>query len=156
MAELTHFDPEGRPSMVDVGDKPVTAREATAQGRITMSAEARAALIAGRGPKGDARTVAQLAGVQAAKDTARLIPLCHILPLDKVAVEIEPEGETGFHVTARVRATAKTGVEMEALTAVSVACLTLYDMGKALDKAMTIHGIALGATSGGRSGDYRK
>jgi cyclic pyranopterin monophosphate synthase len=150
---LTHLDGSGRVRMVDVGAKPVTAREATARGQITMSAEAFAAVRDATLEKGDAIQAARLAGIMAAKRTAELIPLCHPLPLTHVDVTLSAAGD-GYAIEARVRTTAQTGVEMEALTAVSIAALTMYDMVKAIDKGMVIGGIRLMAKSGGRSGDY--
>jgi cyclic pyranopterin phosphate synthase len=141
--------------MVDVGAKPLTAREAVARGRVRMSAAARRAVRAGTVKKGDAVQTARLAGIMAAKATASLIPLCHPLPLASVDVTIAPVRD-GFVVEARVRTVAQTGVEMEALTAVSVAALTLYDMVKAIDKAMTITDVELVAKRGGQSGDYHR
>jgi cyclic pyranopterin phosphate synthase len=153
MSKLTHIDAEGRARMVDVSDKPATAREAVAEGRVTMSDETRALALSGTGKKGEALATAELAGVMAAKKTADLIPLCHPLALSKVAVAVEP-CEGGLAVTARVKTTGPTGVEMEALTAVSVACLTLYDMLKAADKGMTIEAVRLVSKTGGKSGDW--
>jgi cyclic pyranopterin phosphate synthase len=157
MSGLTHQDEQGRVRMVDVGDKPVTARLATASARVEMNAQAFAAIRDGAGPKGDALKTAELAGIMAAKRTADLIPLCHPLPLTKAKLAIEAD-ETGhaFRIRADVSTDGKTGVEMEALTAVSVAALTLYDMAKALDKAIRITDVQLEAKSGGRSGDYRR
>jgi cyclic pyranopterin phosphate synthase len=155
--KLTHLDRYGRPQMVDTSEKADTARTALAAGRVTMSREAFEALKAGRGPKGDALTVAQVAGIMGAKKTSELIPLCHPLPLTSVNVTIEPVDEdAAFEVRAEARVTGKTGVEMEALTAVSVACLTLYDMAKALDKAIVVSDVRLLTKTGGKSGDYRR
>lgn len=141
--------------MVDVGAKPVTEREAVAEGWLLLGAPAVEALQAGRTPKGDPLLVAQLAGIQAAKRTAELIPLCHTLPLNRVDVRLELDTKRlAVHATAEVRVTARTGVEMEALTAVSVALLTVYDMLKAVDRGMRLEGIRLLRKSGGRSGDY--
>ena len=157
MPKLTHIDDQGRARMVDVSDKPATAREAVASGFVRMSAETLALAVSGGAKKGDVRAVAEIAGVMAAKRTAELIPLCHPLSLSKVAVEVaEAAGGEGLTVTARVRTTGPTGVEMEALTAVSVACLTIYDMLKAADKAMTIEAVRLLKKTGGASGDYRR
>lgn len=153
MSEPTHLDAQGRARMVDVSGKAETAREATAEGFVRMSAEARTAALSGEGPKGDIRAVAEIAGVMAAKKTAELIPLCHPLPLSKIVVEVQPS-EQGFAVSARVKTNSQTGVEMEALTAVSVACLTIYDMLKAVDKHMVIEGVRVIAKSGGKSGDW--
>lgn len=152
---LTHVDARGRVQMVDVGDKPVTAREAVARGSIHMSAEARRQIRRGAVKKGDPLQTARLAGILAAKRTSSLIPLCHPLPLSSVNVELTPT-RRGYDITARVRTTAQTGVEMEALTAVAVAALTVYDMVKAVDKAMTIGDITLEFKRGGRSGTYRR
>ena len=151
---LTHLDESGAARMVDVGAKPETARSATASGRIAMSAEARAAILAGDSPKGDVLAAARIAGIMAAKKTAELIPLCHPLALTSVTLEFAPTAD-GLQATARVGLTGRTGVEMEALTAVSVALLTIYDMAKALDKAMVIGGIRLVEKIGGKSGDWR-
>jgi cyclic pyranopterin phosphate synthase len=153
MGEPTHLDAQGRARMVDVSAKAETAREAVAEGFVRMSPEARAAAVSGQNPKGDIRAVAEIAGVMAAKKTAELIPLCHPLPLSKIFVEVEPS-EQGFAVRARAKTTSQTGVEMEALTAVSVACLTIYDMLKAVDKHMIIEGVRVIAKSGGKSGDW--
>jgi cyclic pyranopterin phosphate synthase len=139
--------------MVEVGDKPVTHREAVARGSITMSRQALALVRQGRVKKGDPLQAARLAGIMAAKQTAALIPLCHPLPLTGAQVELTPTSR-GFAIEARVRTDAKTGVEMEALTAVAVAALTLYDMVKAVDRTMTIGDIRLAFKSGGRSGIY--
>jgi cyclic pyranopterin phosphate synthase len=154
MTRLTHLDAAGAAHMVDVSAKAATKREATATGRILMSPEALAAIRDGALAKGDALAVARIAGIMAAKRTPDLIPLCHPIAITKVAVEFAIEGE-GFACTATVSTTGPTGVEMEALTAVSVALLTLYDMAKAIDRGMRIEGIGLLAKSGGRSGDWR-
>ena len=151
---LTHLDPTGAAHMVDVAAKPVTSREATATGRITMSSHALAAIRDGAAKKGDVLAVARVAGIMAAKRTSDLIPLCHPLPLTRVALDLALD-DTGVVVTATCATDGKTGVEMEALTAVSAALLTVYDMAKALDRGMTIEGIRLLAKSGGRSGDWR-
>jgi len=139
--------------MVDVSDKAVTAREAVAEGFVRMAAATLALALSGQGKKGEVITTAELAGVMAAKRTADLIPLCHPLALSSIKVAIEPTHD-GLRVVARVKTTGQTGVEMEALTAVSVACLTLYDMLKAADKAMVIEGVRVLEKSGGRSGDW--
>ena len=152
--DLTHLDHSGRARMVDVGAKPVTAREALATGRVRMSAETLKKALSGDSKKGSVRAVAEIAGIMAAKRTAELIPLCHPVSLTSVSVEIEAD-EAALVVTARVKTSGQTGVEMEALTAVSVACLTIYDMLKASDRAMVIEGITLLEKSGGASGDYR-
>ncbi len=152
---LSHFDEAGRAHMVDVTDKDVTTRTAVATGAVLMKPETLALITDGRAEKGDVLGVARLAGIMGAKRTADLIPLCHPLPLSKVALELEPDaGLPGIRVTATVRTTGRTGVEMEALTAVSVACLTIYDMVKAAEKAMTITDIRLTMKEGGKSGRY--
>jgi cyclic pyranopterin phosphate synthase len=157
MARLTHLDDHGRARMVDVSDKPAAAREAVAAGLVRMKPETLALALSGQGKKGDVRAAAEIAGVMAAKRTAELIPLCHPLALSKVAVEVTTaEDGEGLVVTARVKTIGQTGVEMEALTAVSVACLTLYDMLKAADRAMTIDAVRLIEKTGGASGDYRR
>jgi cyclic pyranopterin phosphate synthase len=155
VAKLTHADARGRVRMVDVGTKPVTAREALARGEVTMNAEARRLIRNGNVAKGDPLQAARLAGIMAAKRTSELIPLCHPLPLSSVHVELTPTPR-GYRVEARVRTNAQTGVEMEALTAVAVAALTIYDMLKAVDKAMTIGDIVLVEKTGGKSGTYRR
>ena len=155
MSRLTHLDAEGRARMVDVSDKPATAREAMAEGFVRMSAATKALALSGEAKKGDVRATAEIAGVMAAKRTADLIPLCHTLALSKVEVVVEPADE-GLQVRARVKTTGPTGVEMEALTAVSVACLTLYDMLKAAERGMTIEAVRLVEKSGGASGDWRR
>ncbi len=154
MTKLTHLDADGAAHMVDVSAKAVTHREAVAEGVITMSAEARAAIRDGTSKKGDVLAVARIAGIMAAKKTSDLIPLCHPIALSSVAVELDLTN-TGVRVSATARTSGQTGVEMEALTAASVALLTIYDMAKALDKAMVIGGVRLLAKSGGRSGDWR-
>ena len=157
MSELTHVDDSGRARMVDVSDKEISARTATAQGFVTCRAETLEQVRAGAAPKGSVIHTAELAGTMAAKRTAELIPLCHQLPLTKVEVRIELDAELpGFRVAAEVRTRAATGVEMEALTAVSVACLTLFDMLKGIDRTMTIGGIEVSSKSGGRSGDWNR
>ncbi|MGB7220165.1 MAG: cyclic pyranopterin monophosphate synthase MoaC [Vicinamibacterales bacterium] len=153
--KLTHADTRGRIKMVDVGDKPVTDREAIARGTITMSREALRLVRSGAVRKGDPLQAARLAGIMAAKQTSALIPLCHPLPLSKVQIDLTPTAR-GYTVEARVRTTAQTGVEMEALTAVAVAALTIYDMVKAVDRSMVIGNIQLLFKSGGRSGTYRR
>jgi cyclic pyranopterin phosphate synthase len=153
---LTHFDERGAARMVDVGGKPVTRREAVAVGRITMEPETLRVILDGTSSKGDVIGVARLAGVMAAKRTDELIPLCHSLPLSSVELEFEPVGDSVLAVRAQCIVEAKTGVEMEALTAVSVACLTVYDMCKSVDRGMEIGGIHLESKSGGRSGDWRR
>ncbi|AWM76451.1 cyclic pyranopterin monophosphate synthase MoaC [Phenylobacterium parvum] len=153
MSGLTHIDAEGRARMVDVSDKPETAREAVAEGFVRLAPETLALAVSGQGRKGDVRAVAEIAGVMAAKRTSDLIPLCHPLDISKAEVAVDVDGER-LKVTARVRTTGRTGVEMEALTAVSVACLTLYDMLKAADRGMVIEDVRLLSKSGGRSGDW--
>ncbi len=154
MTGLTHLDADGAARMVDVSTKAATTREATAAGRIAMSGEAADAIRAGSVKKGDVLAVARVAGIMAAKKTADLIPLCHPLPIAGVTLDLALD-DCGVTATATVRTTHNTGVEMEALAAVSVALLTVYDMAKALDRAMTIGDVRLLAKSGGRSGDYR-
>ena len=152
---LTHLDESGRARMVDVGDKAVTQREATATGRIRMRPEPLRRAQNGDLPKGDVRAIAEIAGVMAGKRTSELIPLCHPLALSSLKVDVAADEELpGFVVTARARVTGQTGVEMEALTAASVACLTLYDMLKAIDRSMTIEAIQLQEKHGGASGSY--
>lgn len=153
MSGLTHIDAEGRARMVDVSDKPETAREAVAEGFVRLAPETLALAVSGQGRKGDVRAVAEIAGVMAAKRTSDLIPLCHPLDISKAEVAVDVDGDR-LKVTARVRTTGRTGVEMEALTAVSVACLTLYDMLKAADRGMVIEDVRLLSKSGGRSGDW--
>ena len=154
---LTHLDARGNAAMVDVSEKAVTKREAVAGGRIAMSAAAFAALVDGTAPKGDVIATARIAGIMAAKRTSDLIPLCHHLPVSKAAVDFDPDPEHhAVNVTATVRTTGQTGVEMEALTAASVACLTLYDMLKAIDKTMVISDVRLLSKSGGKSGDFTR
>jgi cyclic pyranopterin phosphate synthase len=151
---LTHFDAKGDAHMVDVSDKAVTSRTATAKGAVAMSAETLAIITEGRAKKGDVLAVARLAGIMAAKRTPDLIPLCHPLALSKVSVDLTP-GDNCIEIEATVKVTGKTGVEMEALTAVSAAALTVYDMVKAVDKSMTITDIRLTHKDGGRSGVYQ-
>ena len=152
--KLTHIDADGRARMVDVSDKPATKRVATAEGRVLMSAKA-LDLARSKGGKGDVRATAEIAGVMAAKKTSDLIPMCHPLALSNVKVRVnELEDGAGLGVVAEVGTTGPTGVEMEALTAVPVACLTIYDMLKAVDRAMQIEGVRLLAKSGGASGDF--
>ena len=156
MAELTHFDKDGQAHMVDVSDKPVTARIAVAEGWVKMSAETLTLITEGRAKKGDVLGIARIAGITGAKKTADLIPLCHPLPLDKVSLDLEPDPELpGIRVRATAKTSGRTGVEMEALTAVSVACLTVYDMLKAAEKGMEIGGIRLLEKDGGKSGEWR-
>ena len=152
---LTHFDDQGHAHMVDVSAKPVTSRLAVAEGLVLMSLETLALVTEGRAKKGDVLGVARLAGIMAAKRTADLIPLCHPLPLTRVALDLVADaGLPGIRVTATVKTAGVTGVEMEALTAVSVACLTVYDMLKAAQKSMVISGIRLLLKDGGKSGLY--
>jgi cyclic pyranopterin phosphate synthase len=157
MSRLSHVGGDGRALMVDVSDKEATARTATAEGRLTCLPATLAAVQAGKAPKGAVIATAELAGTMAAKRTADLIPLCHPLPLTKAAVTIEPD-ETlpGFRVSAEVRTVGATGVEMEALTAVAVACLTVIDMVKAVDKRATVTDVRLLSKSGGTSGDFSR
>jgi cyclic pyranopterin phosphate synthase len=153
---FTHLDEHGRPRMVDVGDKPVTRRIAVAEGHIRMSPETLAAIVAGDTPKGNVLVIAQLAGITGAKQTPNLIPLCHSIPLSSVEVDVKPdESLPGLRVTATVRVDARTGVEMEALTAVSCALLTAYDMCKARDRGMAIENVRLLSKEGGRSGAWK-
>ncbi len=154
MSGLTHLDDQGSARMVDVGGKTVTQRQAVARGRITMTPEAAAAIAAGSVQKGDVLAVARVAGIMAAKKTSDLIPLCHPLPLSKVEIDLVLD-DTGVTATATAATAGQTGVEMEALNAVSVTLLTVYDMAKALDKRMTIGDIRLLSKMGGKSGDWR-
>ncbi|MCF4966981.1 cyclic pyranopterin monophosphate synthase MoaC [Nostoc sp. CMAA1605] len=154
-ANLTHLDNQGQAQMVDVSAKASTVREAVAAAQVRMLPETLAAIQAGNTPKGDVLATARIAGIMAAKQTSNLIPLCHPLPLQKVTVEITADSELpGYQIQATVKTKAETGVEMEALTAVSVAALTLYDMAKALEKSMQIEAIRLVTKTGGKSGDY--
>ncbi len=155
MNKLTHLDDSGAAHMVDVSAKSDTVREAIAEGRITMSAAALDAIKAGSAKKGDVLATARIAGIMAAKKTAELIPLCHPLLLSKISVDFAFKADA-VHVTATVRLTGQTGVEMEAMTAVSVALLTIYDMAKALDKAMVIGDIRLLSKTGGKSGEWKR
>ena len=156
MSGLTHLDDAGRARMVDVSDKPVSARTATAVGSLTCLTETLAQVREGTTPKGSVIATAELAGVMAAKRTAELIPLCHPLPLTKAAVTVSiDDALPGFRVEAEVRTHGVTGVEMEALTGVSIACLTLFDMLKAIDRTMVIGGIEVTGKIGGKSGDWR-
>jgi len=155
-AELSHIDRRGQAHMVDVSAKNLTERIAVAEGRVIMQKETLDTVIAGDAMKGDVLGAARLAGIMAAKRTHGLIPLCHPLPITKVEIDINPEHALpGFLVQATVKVTGQTGVEMEALTAVSIACLTIYDMAKAIEKGMHIEGIRLLQKTGGKSGDYR-
>ncbi|EJM98059.1 cyclic pyranopterin monophosphate synthase MoaC [Phyllobacterium sp. YR531] len=154
-AKLSHLDATGAANMVDVGDKTETVRMATAEGFVTMLPETLELIQTGNAAKGDVIGTARIAGIMAAKKTHELIPLCHPLLLSKISIDVEADKTLpGLHVTATVKLTGKTGVEMEALTAVSVACLTIYDMAKAVDKAMTIQNIRLLQKTGGKSGDW--
>ena len=155
MSDLTHFDAKGDAHMVDVSDKAVTSRIATAEGYIKMARETFDIITEGRAKKGDVISVARLAGIMGTKQTSTLIPLCHPLPITKVAVDLTPD-ETlpGLRLSATVKTTGQTGVEMEALTAVSVTALTVYDMAKAVDKAMEIGGMRVTLKDGGKSGRY--
>jgi len=152
---LTHFDDQGHAHMVDVSGKPVTDRTAIAEGCVVMTAETLALVTEGRAKKGDVLGVARLAGIMGAKKTSDLIPLCHPLPITKVALDLTPDAALpGIRVTATVKTGGQTGVEMEALTAVSIACLTVYDMLKAAEKGMRIEGIRLMMKDGGKSGRF--
>ena len=152
---LTHFDDQGRAQMVDVSDKAVTARVAAAEGWVKMTPETLDLIVEGRAKKGDVLAVARLAGIMGAKKTADLIPLCHPLPVTKVAVDLAPDASLpGVRMTGEVKTTGQTGVEMEALSAVSVAALTVYDMVKAVHRAMEIGGIRVTLKDGGKSGRY--
>jgi cyclic pyranopterin monophosphate synthase len=156
-AKLTHIDAGGGARMVNVGDKANTSREATAEGAVTMQRETLDLILSGNAKKGDVIGIARTAGIMAAKRTHDLIPLCHPLLITGVTVDIDPdESLPGLRVTATVKVSGQTGIEMEALTAVSVACLTIYDMAKAVDRGMEIGPIRLTAKSGGKSGDYRR
>jgi cyclic pyranopterin phosphate synthase len=153
--QLTHLDAEGQAHMVDVSAKQPTLRQAVAVGRVRMLPATFATIEAGNAPKGDVLGTAKLAGIMAAKQTAQLIPLCHPLPLQKIEVQLTPDPQLpGYQIRAEVKTKAETGVEMEALTAVSVAALTLYDMAKALEKSIQIESIHLVSKTGGKSGDY--
>lgn len=152
---LTHLDSQGRANMVDVTDKAVTFREAAAEARVRMLPQTLQMIVSGGHPKGDVFAVARIAGIQAAKKTSELIPLCHPLMLTSVKVELNAQGEDSVHIVARCKLSGQTGVEMEALTAASVAALTIYDMCKAVDRGMTIEGVRVLEKSGGKSGDYR-
>lgn len=154
---LTHLDTQGQAQMVDVSTKTTTVRHAVASGRVRMQAATLEAIESGNAPKGDVLGTARLAGIMAAKQTAQLIPLCHPLPLQKVEVQITADPDLpGYHIQAEVKTKAETGVEMEALTAVSIAALTLYDMAKALEKSIQIEAIHLVSKTGGKSGDYQR
>ena len=155
MADLTHFDQDGRAHMVDVGSKPATGRRAVAAGQITMAGETLEKIRSGGFGKGDVLAVARIAGIMGAKQTASLIPLCHPLGLDHVALALALDDDLpGVNITATCQVTSRTGIEMEAMTAVSVAALTIYDMCKAVDRSMQIGAIRLTHKSGGKSGDF--
>ena len=157
MSELTHFNSAGEAHMVDVGDKTVTKRTAVAEGRITMQPQTLALILKGEAKKGDVLGVARIAGIMAAKKTADLIPLCHPLALSKVSIELTPmEEENAVHCQATVQTSGQTGVEMEALTAVQITLLTIYDMCKAVDKGMTMDGVRLLEKAGGKSGHWKR
>ncbi len=157
MSKLTHFDAQGQAHMVDVGDKPATRRRAVAEGCIEMQAATLEQILEGGHRKGDVLGVARIAGIMASKRTADLIPLCHPIPITRVTVDFEPEPEAGrIHCRAMVETTAPTGVEMEALTAVQIALLTIYDMCKSMDRGMTLQHVRLVEKSGGRSGHWRR
>ncbi|MGF1489610.1 MAG: cyclic pyranopterin monophosphate synthase MoaC [Prochloraceae cyanobacterium] len=155
--KLSHLNDRGEANMVDVSQKEATIRVAEAMAEVKMSLDTFNAIEAGNAPKGDVLTTAKIAGIMAAKQTAQLIPLCHPLPLQKIALNLTPDPELpGYQIRATVKTKAETGVEMEALTAVSIAALTLYDMAKALEKSITIRSICLLNKKGGKSGDYNK
>ncbi|MDJ1184078.1 cyclic pyranopterin monophosphate synthase MoaC [Roseofilum casamattae] len=155
-SQLSHANEAGEVQMVDVSTKATTAREAIAAGAVRMQLATLETILAGNAPKGEIVATAKLAGIMAAKQTSNLIPLCHPLPLKKISLEIEPDRELpGYQIRALVKTTAETGVEMEALTAVAIAALTLYDMAKALEKSMTVESIRLIEKSGGKSGIYQ-
>ena len=157
MSELTHLSASGEASMVDVSEKDVTSRIAVAEGRVVMKPETLALIIKGDAKKGDVLGTARIAGIMAAKRTHELIPLCHPLMLSKIAVDLVPdESLPGVRITATAKVAGQTGVEMEALTAVSVACLTIYDMVKAVDRFMTIEGIGMVEKAGGMSGNWKR
>ncbi|MEM9523969.1 MAG: cyclic pyranopterin monophosphate synthase MoaC [Pseudomonadota bacterium] len=155
MCPLTHFDDKGAAHMVDISEKQMTTRVAIAEGYVTMTGQTLAVIVEGRAEKGDVLSVARLAGIMGAKKTAELIPLCHPLPVTKVSVQLTPDpGLPGVRIEATVKTAGRTGVEMEALTAVSTAALTLYDMVKAVEKKMEINGIRLVFKEGGKSGRF--
>jgi cyclic pyranopterin phosphate synthase len=157
MSDLTHLDGEGNARMVDVGDKPVTGRRAVARAVVRMAPETAAAVAAGDAPKGDVLGTARIAGIQAAKRTGELIPLCHPLALDHVDVDARVDAGAGtVTLTAEARVTARTGAEMEAMTAAAVAALTVYDMVKGLERGVTVEDVRLISKSGGRSGDWQR
>ena len=155
--QLTHFDDDGRPQMVDVSQKQDAPRKAIARGQVRFFATAYEMISTTGSSKGDIKTISELAGIMGGKQTSDLIPLCHPLPLTGVNVAVRADDQThSFIVTAEIKTTGKTGVEMEALTAVSIACLTIYDMAKAVDKAITIENIQLLEKTGGKSGDFKR
>ncbi len=156
MNELSHFDEQGASRMVDVGPKPVTRRRAVASGLVRMNPQTQQTILERRHAKGDVLEVARLAGIMAAKRTADLIPLCHPLPLDSICLDLQPVDDHTIRIEAIVEVSAKTGVEMEALTAVTVAALTIYDMCKAIDRGMIIEQVRLEEKSGGTSGQYAR
>lgn len=156
LSRSNHFDDQGAARMVDVGEKSITSRVATAQGFVRMQASTLQTIASGQSRKGDVLQIARIAGIQGAKQTSQWIPLCHPLPLDAVEVGFQMIEPDRLQIQASVKVTARTGVEMEALTAVSAAALTVYDMCKSIDRSMTIESIELLSKSGGRSGDYRK
>ncbi len=151
---LTHFDAAGNAAMVDVGDKPITDRQATAKARVTMQPETLKTILTGEAKKGDVFGVARLAGIMAAKRTADLIPLCHPLPISAVTIDLAADGTNAVAIAATVKTTGRTGVEMEALTAASIAALTVYDMCKAIDRGMRIEALRVVHKSGGNSGEF--
>lgn len=153
-SNLTHLDEKGQARMVDISDKNVTVRKAVACGLITMEKSTLALILDGKMPKGDVLATARIAGIMAAKKTSDLIPMCHPLALSSITVDIVAQGDNSLKIEAMAKVDGKTGVEMEALTAVSVAALTLYDMAKAVDRGMVIHDIKLNHKSGGKSGSY--
>jgi cyclic pyranopterin monophosphate synthase len=156
MSGFTHFDAEGRAAMVDVGGKAETERAATAKARVAMAPATLRMIVEGRAKKGDVFGVARIAGIMAAKRTAELIPLCHPLPITAVAIDLAPDGEDAVAIAATVRTFGRTGVEMEALTAASVAALTVYDMCKSVDRGMRVEELRLVEKSGGKSGLFRQ
>ena len=156
MSALTHFDAASNAVMVDVGSKPETARAATARASVKMRPETLRMIVQGQAKKGDVFAVARLAGIMGAKRTADLIPLCHPLPITAVTVDLAPEGDDAVAIAATVKTTGRTGVEMEALTAASIAALTVYDMCKAVDRGMRIEGLRVVEKSGGASGQFRQ
>jgi len=156
MSGFSHFDAAGNAAMVDVGDKPETARAATARARVVMQPETLRMILAGQAKKGDVFGVARLAGIMGAKRTADLIPLCHPLPITAVTVDLAADGDDAVAITATVKTTGRTGVEMEALTAASITALTVYDMCKSVDRGMRVEGLRVVEKSGGKSGLFRQ